>query len=153
MANPSLGFDPATNGLGKPAKGSGYMKAKDRRADRRNSEQKEMQAALDRDKRRCRWPGCKGTYRGLSLPIDPCHFIEHRGPGGNPDGTRTRKDLIVALCRNCHTLLDSHQREIQPLSDLNADGLLSFHVRNEESGVMEHIASETARGVSVAVGA
>lgn len=136
----------------KPAKGTAFMARKDRRADRVQAEQKVMQAALLRDGRRCRWPDCKGTYRGLTLPVDAAHFQGHRGPGGNPDGSRTeRTGQIVSLCRECHRQLDAHARRIDALTDAGADGTLAFYEK-QESGKWLHVASETARGVSVAVG-
>lgn len=151
MANFDLGFDPATNGLGKPAKGSGYMQAKDRRANRRDAEQSVMRAAKVRDHHQCRWPGCNGKYRGLELPIDACHAI-HRGPGGNPDGSRTAAtSQLVSLCRRHHQMWDGHEIDLQPLTDAAFDGPVSFHEKRE-SGKFEHVASESRRGVSVAVG-
>lgn len=137
----------------KPPKGSAFMERKGRRAQRIQVEHSEMQAAKKRDGFRCRWPGCNGKFKGLDLPIDACHGIAHRGPGGNPDGSRTKQAVIISLCREHHRQLDGHEIEIHPLTSAVFDGPVSFHVRCEESGVMQHVASETSIGVSVAVGA
>lgn len=152
MPNPNL-TEFERNSLQKPAKGAAYMASKDRRANRRDAEDAEMRAGRKRDGNRCRWPGCTGKYRGLDLPIDMAHFLEHRKMGGNPTGDRTMADLVVALCRRHHNALDDDVIGIEPTSDANANGLLAFYERNKETGQMEHIATETAIGVSVAVGA
>lgn len=148
MANPAYG----ANAFAKPAKGSAYLSSKDRRADRRDAEQKELQAALKREGRKCRWYDCTGTYRGLTLPIDPCHMTQpdgtkHRQMGGNPDGTATQKKWICALCRRHHTAYDAGQIDLQPLTDAGFDGPISMHERSE-SGRMECVAVESRIGVS-----
>lgn len=129
----------------KQPRGTALLEARDRRAKRVAAEQKEMQAALKRDERRCRFPHCE--FKGKKLPIDPCHAFGHRGSGGNPDGTRTAKALIVSLCRAHHGLLDQHQIAIEPLSAAMADGLLAFFAKHPETGRMEHVATEVRRGV------
>ena len=95
----------------KPAKGSAYMASKDRRADRRDAEQRELQDALKRDHRRCRFPHCAGKHRSLPLPIDPCHMTQpdgtkHRGIGGDKSEgqQRTQRQWIAAMCRRHHPL-------------------------------------------------
>lgn len=130
----------------KPMRGESLLASRRRRAERVAHEQREMQAALKRDERRCRFPACE--FKSKKLPIDPCHAFGHRGAGGNPDGTRTSRELVVALCRAHHGQLDSFQIAIGALSAQMADGLLAFFKKNPETGRMEHVASEVRRGVS-----
>lgn len=106
-----------------------------------------MQAALVRDRRRCRWPGCTGKHRGLDLPIDPCHE-KHRGIGGNPKGDRTTRDQLVALCRKHHGEWDTCMIDLRPLTGEGFDNIVAFYEQDAESGLMKHIASETMIGVS-----
>lgn len=131
--------------LPKPVKGTALLASRQRRADRVAHEQREMQAALKRDERKCRVPRCE--FAGKKLPIDPCH-LTHRGSGGNPSGDRTRRDLIVSLCRVHHGLFDAAQMDVRPQTDAQADGPLDF-LMLAESGRMEVFASERVGWVSV----
>lgn len=140
MANSDLAF----GALQKPAKGSTYMAAKERRADRRDAEDAIMKQARQRDGNRCRWRTCTGKYRGLVLPIDICHNV-HRGMGGNPKLDRTTRDQLVALCRKHHQAWDDGLIDLQPISDAGFDGLISFHEKHKETGVMQHVATEVRR--------
>jgi len=142
MANTAL----PVGALKKPVKGSAYLAGRDRRADRRDAEQREMQAAMKRDRRRCRWPGCKGKHRGLDLPVDPSHQI-HRGFGGNPALDRTTRATVIALCRKCHQRWDAGEIDIMPRTSAGFDGPVAFHARDPESTVMLHVASERAIGI------
>lgn len=109
--------------LQKPALGTALLDRKDRRADRRAAEQMAMRAALKRDGRRCRWPGCTGKHRGLTLPVDPCHE-RHRGSGGNPKEDRTTRQTVLALCRRHHGQWDAGLIDIQPLTARGFDGAI-----------------------------
>lgn len=132
----------------KRAKGTAYMESKGRRADRVNAEQAALQAALKRDHRKCRWPNCTGKFRGLTLPIDPAHIFVHRGMGGDKLGTRTAQNLICGLCREHHRQLDADEIQIQAMDASLADGCLAFYVKDPETGVFVHIATEVRCGVS-----
>lgn len=131
----------------KPIRGSGLLAARERRAARVAAEQKVMQQAKRRDGNQCRWPRCE--YRRHNLPIDAAHVIVHRGAGGNPDGSRTQRALVAALCRKHHGLLDAALVQIEPLTDALMDGPCAFSVLNQETGRMEFVATETTIGVSV----
>lgn len=133
--------------LVKPLRGSALIERKERRADAVAAEQKEMQAALKRDQHKCRWPGCSGKHRGLTLPIDAAHQ-RHRGLGGDPSGERTTRQTVLALCRRCHGLWDACLTDIRPLTGDGFDGPVAFYTQDMESGLMVHIASETTIGVS-----
>jgi hypothetical protein len=141
--------------LAKPARGSAYLASKDRRADRRDAEQKELQAALKRDGRKCRFPGCKGRYRNLELPIDPCHMwqpdgTKHRKMGGDFTGQATQRQWICSMCRRHHVLYDAGEIDAQPVTDAGFDGPAAWYVLDEETGVMRHVATEVKRGISEA---
>lgn len=135
----------------KDPRGTALLHSRARRAERTAHEQREMQAALKRDGRVCRWPACE--YRTKDLPIDPCHVFQHRGMGGDPSGDRTRQDLIMAACRMHHGLIDNGTCEVHALTDKGTDGPVMFFKKHPETGRMEHVATETRIGVSVAVGA
>ena len=135
MSEPPYGFP-------KPAKGTAYLASKERRADRRDAEQREMHAALVRDKRQCRIPGCTGKFRGLELAKDAAHIFRHRGMGGNPALDRTHRSDIACLCRRCHAMLDGGLLEIQPITDAGTDGALAFFRKHEETGSMIHFFTE-----------
>lgn len=135
--------------LTKPRRGDYWLERRKQRADRDAAEDKIMQAALTRDRRTCRFPGCIFAKKGMV--IDPCHFIEHRKMGGNPSGDRTeRTGQIVALCRHHHDDLDKyHEIEIHVMdSAREADGPLSYYQRNPETGQMQHIYTEPIRYIS-----
>lgn len=132
--------------LQKPLKGTALLESRQRSADRRAAEQKAMQAALKRDERKCRWPRCE--YAAKKLPIDAAHVFVHRGMGGDKSGTRTSRELIAALCRVHHSLLDLGDLRIDALDpNVGTDGLLAFYKRSE-SGRWEHVATEQRLGVS-----
>jgi len=103
----------------KPRRGDALLERRTKRAATVKAEQAEMQAALKRDGRKCRWPGC--IYAAKKLPIDACH-LTHRGMGGNPSRSRTTRQQIVALCRIHHGQLDAGEIEIVPLTRTGADG-------------------------------
>jgi len=126
----------------KPMRGTALLASRTRRAKRVAAEQKVMRAAKKRDGK-CRWPGCH--YK--NMPLDPCHD-KHRGMGGNPDGTRTRMNALITLCRVHHGLLDAHDIGIETLSNQEFSGPCDFYQRSE-SGRMELVYSETKIGVSV----
>lgn len=129
----------------KPRRGDFAIERKRRRQAIEAHEHAEMTAALVRDGRRCRWPGCE--FAKFSLPIDPCHFIKHRGMGGDPSGELTERKLVVSLCRRHHDALDKFgEIEIEALDKSRlADGPLLFFKRSE-SGRMEHVYTEPERG-------
>lgn len=133
--------------LSKPVRGEALVASRVRRAGRKSAEDKEMQAAKRRDGNVCRNPAC--PHRSRNLPIDPAHQT-HRGMGGDPKGTRTTQDQIIALCRACHGLWDAGQMEIHPVKANGFNGPASWHYPNPETGVMEQRFVESAIGVSVA---
>jgi hypothetical protein len=125
----------------KPIKGTALLERRERRATLRAHEQKEMQAAKARDRHVCRWPACE--FRSRDLPIDACHAVKHRGPGGDVTGERTQRHLIIALCRIHHSLLDAHELRIEPLTAAVFDGPVAFYRKHPDTGRWQHLASET----------
>ncbi len=132
-------------GFPKPAKGTALLERRQRRADLVAHEQREMQAALQRDGRKCRVPRCE--YAPRKLPIDPCH-LKHRGMGGDPSGERTERKTVISLCRVHHGQYDNGGLAIEPLTADVFDGPAAFY-RENESGRMDCIGVETRIGVSV----
>jgi hypothetical protein len=121
------------------------LQRRSRRAEAVAHERREMAAAKKRDGHACRWPAC--AYRAKKLPIEAAHVFQHRGAGGNPDGSRTSRAACMALCKIHHGLLDHHELEVQALTAKGTDGPCAFFVR-AESGRMECLASERSIGVS-----
>lgn len=132
------------NAPAKPLRGEYDLARKARRQDVVSHERKEMQAALDRDGRKCRWPRC--PFRN-KLKADPAH-LQHRGMGGNPRKDRTTRDSVIALCRRHHDLFDRGELEIEPLTAKGTDGPCEFAAR-DESGTPRLVALEKYIGVSV----
>lgn len=138
-------MDLERNAPPKPRKGDYAIASRERRAERVAAEQKEMQAALVRDKRECRWPAC--PWKPKKLRIEAAHQA-HRGMGGNPDGTRTTRQTVIALCLRHHQMWDHAELDIQPQTDDGFDGPVDFLLPNE-AGVWEVVASEERRAISV----
>ncbi len=133
-------------GFPKPPRGTALLERRERRSVRQKLEQAEMRAAKQRDRGKCRWPSC--PYAKRDIPIDAAHIIRHRGMGGDGSGERTTRQGIAALCRLHHGLFDAAELDIQPMTDAGADGPLAFYVRHKETGMFEHLVTETAIGVS-----
>ena len=132
----------------KPMRGMSLVKRRQTRASAAKAEQKSMQAALARDGKQCRLPGC--AYKKLKVTVDPCHMV-HRGMGGNPKGDRTTRAMVIALCRVHHGIYDAGDIRIEPLTAQDFDGPCEFYMRGD-NGKFFHIATEKRIGVSVAVG-
>jgi hypothetical protein len=127
----------------KPIKGAFRLERQMLRATRTKAERKTMADAKRRDGGKCRWPGCR-----LKLTIHACHR-SHRGMGGNPDGTRTTRENLIALCSQDHQRWDLGLIDIQPQTAQGFDGPADFYERSE-SGRFELVASERVIGVSEA---
>lgn len=135
----------------KPVKGAYWLERKAVKAERKNHERREMDAAKRRDFAAChgcRWPTC--PHRTYKPRIHAAHVFEHRGMGGNPDGRRTERHLIMGICVWCHARLDAGDAEVQEQTPAMADGACAFFERNLETGRMEHVATEKSIGVSEA---
>jgi len=133
----------------KPAKGSHWLAGRKRRGERTAHEQREMQAAKKRDGNVCRRPRCR--FMHLKPAIDPAHQ-KHRGMGGDPKGTRTTRATVISLCRPHHGMYDVDDLRIEPLTADNFDGPCDWFEADPETGVLLHVGTEKAIGVSVAVG-
>lgn len=137
----------------KSRRGDALLDRRKRKAEQTAAEQAVMKAALRRDLNTCRFPRCPFAKKGMV--VDPAHYQQHRGAGGNPSGDRTeRTGQIVALCRRHHDMLDSYgEIEIDHVdAALGADGPLVFSARNPETGRMEHVSTERVIGISTTRG-
>lgn len=132
----------------KDPKGTYRQEIRDRKARQKAEEQRIMGLAKKRDGG-CRWPHCDCRTKGYQ--IDPAHR-RHRGMGGNPDGDRTRRELILSLCRPKHNLWDAGLIDIIPRTSQDFDGPADFYVKDKETGEFMHVFSERLIGVSSAVG-
>lgn len=128
----------------KPRKGDKWLATKATKAERRAHEQREMQAALRRDKRTCRFPRCE--FKGM--PVDPAH-LDHRRMGGNPSGDKTDRTTVLALCRRHHDEFDKSEIDIEPLTKNGTAGPCAYY-RRTEAGRWAHVASEKSIRVSEA---
>lgn len=136
----------------KPVKGDDWKRSRQRRAERRLHERKQMDAAKRRDGNKCRVPRCEHAPR--SPRIEPAHYI-HRGMGGNPSGDRTERALIVSLCFLHHADYDwktNVDLEIEPQTSAMFDGPCAYYFR-AKGGEFVHYATEKVIGISTAVGA
>lgn len=92
------------------------------RGDRKKHEDGIKRKAQLRDHFTCRVPGCRvgGEWAHLN----------HRGMGGNRDGSRSTSDTTLCLCRTHHKgpdSLDNARMEVIPLTTAGCDGPLAFH--------------------------
>lgn len=129
--------------LTKPLPGEARKDRHARRLTTKAHETREMQAALKRDGKKCRVPRCE--FAKLNLIIDPCHE-RHRGMGGNPNGNRTTRQTVIALCRRHHRLYDNGDIAIEPLTHKGFDGPCDFYMLNGPERT--HYATERLVGIS-----
>lgn len=137
--------------LERPEPGKHWLDHKAVEAERKTHERKEMDKARRRDMAAChgcRWPACEFMPKKPRLEV--AHVFEHRGMGGNPDGERTLQHLLILACFIHHKRIDNGDLEVHETTDQGTDGPLSFHAKNPETGVMEHVATERIIGVSEA---
>lgn len=120
----------------KPVRGSYALDRKATKAQRKQHEQREMQAALVRDHRKCRVPRCT-----TGLKVDPCH-LKHRGMGGNPKGDRTTRATVISLCRLDHGYYDAGRLDIEPQTGQQFDGPCAYYFDGQ------HVGSERLIGIS-----
>lgn len=110
-----------------------------RRIDRDDRENLEKAKVRRRDKG-CRWPLC--GCRKLRLALEVSHN-EHKGAGGNPDGSRSQAPLMLQMCRERHRTnpFSIHNKTIdwEPLdTKLGANGPIRFLVDLAELGYRLH---------------
>ena len=134
-----------TPDLTKPVKGSKQLAHREKTATEKAHEQREMQAALKRDERKCRVPRCEHASRKLT--IDPAHQ-RHRGMGGNAKGDRTTRATVISLCRIHHGDYDRGDLNIEPLTPAVFDSVCAFYVK-AINGKLECIGVERLIGVPV----
>lgn len=133
--------------LAKPIKGQAWLDKKQRRAEHEAAEDKIMRAAKVRDGNKCRFPNCE--HMPKKPRIECAHVVQHRGIGGNPALDRTVQHKLMALCFIHHGLFDRQRSiEIEPLTERGTDGPCAFYQKNNETGAMEHVATETTIGIS-----
>lgn len=119
--------------------GTAWLDSRKRRADRKAEEDKAMRDAKARDRHVCRFPACE--YMPKKPRIDAAHSI-HRGMGGNPDGDRTKRELLIAFCFIHHRQWDLGEFDVEPLTDRIFDGPVAF-TRAGESGTAEIFHAES----------
>lgn len=133
--------------LVKPSRGSYQIEARERTAERKNHERREMDKARRRDNG-CRWPQWDCHCRARKLTVDVAHADEHRKMGGNPSGERTKAELLISLCRPIHGAFDRGELDIVPTTPAKFSGPVDFYKRDER-GRLYVFASERSLGVSV----
>lgn len=127
----------------KPLRGTALLERRERRAKATAHEKAVMHQARVRDGFGCRVPRCE--FKAQKLPLDVAHRV-HRGMGGDPTGTRTTLDGLIALCRVHHAMYDAAQINIDPLSPEGFSGPCEFS-RLTESGRWDVFATERRIGV------
>jgi hypothetical protein len=128
--------------LWKDREGSAWLDSKERTAERKNYERKQMDDAKVRDARTCRFPHCE--YMPKKPRIEAAHKKdEHRGIGGNPALDRTERKKLITFCFIHHREYDHGRIKVDPQTDRLFDGPCDF----ERDGVF--VGSEKVIGVSV----
>jgi hypothetical protein len=116
---------------------------RERRARKRSltaNEKAIMAEAVALDGGRCRYPRC--PHR--SLVVVACHVI-HRGMGGNPQGDRTRVDLLISFCVIHHRLYDEGKLDFDQKTAAGTRGPCVFYrIMNGQS---VHVGTERIAGV------
>ena len=113
----------------KEVRPSGRVQRALRRIERDRDEESEKRKVRQRD-RGCRFPLC--GCRRLRLALEVSHN-EHKGSGGNPDGSRSTAPLMMQMCRERHRTnpFSVHNRAIawEPVSKRDgADGPVKWLV-------------------------
>ena len=140
---------PMGNAQPKPAKGSHWLAVRQQRAERKNNERREMDAAKRRDGHTCRWPRCE--YISQKPRIECAHVFQHRGMGGDKSHgqLRTQRRDLMALCFIHHESLDIGDLQIEAQTKDGTDGPCDFKELMFNSGRYRIVASEQRIGVSV----
>jgi hypothetical protein len=127
----------------KPVKGTATRERRQKVDKHHRSEQDEMTATKKLDGYKCRRPGCKNKTMAVQ-----CAHLEHRGPGGNPDGSRTKRHKLITLCIEHHSMFDRHDMAITPLTEKGTRGPCEFRWRDGRSGELDRYALERTYHVS-----
>lgn len=134
--NPEL----APGALLKPKKGTALIERKERRRDRRASEEANKAEARKRDGK-CRLPHCpycKEFGKTLGAP-HVAHVIKAKGIGGDPECERSTPGMLMLLDPLAHAAQEEHDWIVEPLTEHGTRGPCEFYlvedVYNAETGV------------------
>lgn len=110
----------------KPSRTARMKAKKEKRAARRKAES-DAKADVRRRDRVCRFPLCGCRRLGLRLEVS---HQEHKGAGGNPDGSRSRRSSMILLCTHRHQdgVFSRHKGtlRIRELTPEGTDGPVAF---------------------------
>lgn len=99
------------------------------RRTRRESHESSEKAKVRRRDRGCRFPYCSCKKKRVRLEVS---HSEHKGSGGNPDGSRSAADLMVQLCEVRHkgspVSIDRGAIRWHPLTPAGSDGPIGWQV-------------------------
>lgn len=127
----------------KPERGSFRRERLGKAESERRVRETNKRRSKTRDGHKCRWPHTceKGD------PLESAHLV-NLSQGGSDDTSN-----LFTACQRVHQgafSLHTKDRRIEPLTDRGCDGPCAFYERNKETGIMAHIASERAVGISEA---
>lgn len=132
----------------KPARGEYRRERRAREAaiiSHRNANKAKVRARDLHFAKGCRFLLCE-CHKGPYKPLLECAHLEDISTGGSDETAN-----MVLLCDERHRgtpSLHSKDFRIDKLTDLGADGPLSFYLRNPETGEMDHVYSERSVGIS-----
>jgi hypothetical protein len=128
--------------------------ARKKRENKQQSEREQLEAQAKvhvriRDKT-CRFPRCGCQRRAFRLRLEVAH-IEHKGAGGNPDGTRSTEGGMVLLCshRHQHGAVSLHKGTLKVhfLSRRMFNGPVAWLLNRGPDSVWRELARESRPGV------
>lgn len=132
----------------KPPRGEYSLERRGKKRERKLAEDRIMAAARRRDGNKCRFPRCE--FKGLIVGV--AHVDRHRGMGGNPALDRTERHRLMALCVRHHDQFDGRTMpkiDVVPVNTKQGtDGPCAYYMRDEISGVWQHVATERLIGIS-----
>lgn len=139
--------------LRKPARGDYRRERRERETavvSHRNANKAKAKARDQQFAKGCRFRLCE-CHKSRYKPLLEVAHLDDISTGGSDE-----TENLVLLCDERHRgtpSLHSKDFRIDKLTPAGADGPLSFHLRNPETGVMEHCYSERSIGISETRGA
>lgn len=137
--------------LRKPARGTFRKEraARARKARGREHYEKGKVRARERVYGPCRWPHDEWDDREVCRrsPKEVAH-LTHKGSGGDPRTIRSRRHLMLQVCRAQHKKIDRKLAKVEFLDPPHgADGPLAFFERQRVTDPWVEIAHEVCAGI------
>jgi hypothetical protein len=139
----------------KPARGTFKLERARRSREAHTNEKfekgkvREREAKVERGHGPCRWPHRTEDERVICRrePKEVAH-LQHKKSGGDKQTIRSRRHLMIHVCRRIHKLIDAKLGKVEFLDALmKADGALVFLERARVTEDWHEVGRETSPGV------